>query len=74
MIQIKNRKMKYRNTIKKLKAAFCGRGFRLDSKTIGKSKNLTMKIIRQNNKIRSDFLEKAEKSEGILRRQKYEYK
>ncbi len=73
MIQIKDRKMKYRNTIKKLKAAFCGRGFQLDSKTIDKSKNLTIKIIRRNEKIRTVFLEKSEKSKGKLRRRKYEY-
>ncbi len=73
MLQIKQKKIRYRNTENKRKAAFCGSGF-LDSKTIGKSMNLTMKIIRRNEKNRTAFFEKSEKSEGILRRQKYEYK
>ena len=73
MIQIKDGKTKYRNTVKKKKATFCGRGFRLDSKTIGKSMNLTMKIIRRNEENRTTFLGKFEKSEGFLRRRKYEY-
>lgn len=69
MLQIKQRKMKYRNAGNKRKAAFCGSGF-LDSKTIGKSMNLTMKIIRRNEKNRTVFLEKFEKSEGFLRKRK----
>jgi len=73
MIQIKQRKMKYRNAENKRKAAFCGSGF-LDSKTIDKSMNLTLKIIQRNDKTYTTFFEKSEKSEGILRRQKYEYK
>ncbi len=36
--------------------------------------NLTMKIVRQNEKHYTLFLKKAEKSEGISRRRKYEYK
>ena len=72
MLQIKQRKMKYRNAGNKRKAAFCGSGF-LDSKTIGKSMNLTMKIIRRNEENRTTFLGKFEKSEGFLRRRKYEY-
>jgi hypothetical protein len=44
MLQIKQRKMKYRNAGNKRKAAFCGSGF-LDSKTIRKSMKLTKKIL-----------------------------
>jgi len=72
MIQIKQRKMKYRNAENKRKAAFCGSGF-LDSKIIDKSMNSTVKIIRRNEKNRTAFLGKFEKSEGFFRRQKYEY-
>jgi len=72
MLQIKQRKMKYRNAENKRKAAFCGSGF-LDSKTIGKSMNSTMKIIRRNEKNRTAFLGKFEKPEGFLRRRKYEH-
>ncbi len=72
MRQIKERKMKYRNTDNKRKAAFCGSGS-LNSKTIGKSMNLAMNIIRRGEKNRTIFLEKFEKSEGFLRRRKYEY-
>jgi hypothetical protein len=69
MLQIKQKKCPYRNTHNKRKAAFSGSGF-LDSKTIDKSMNLTMKIIRQNEKIRTAFLDKLEKSDGVLRRRK----
>jgi hypothetical protein len=72
MIQIKERKRKYRNAGNKRKAAFCGSSF-LNSKTIGKSMNLAMNIIRRGEKNRTIFLEKFEKSEGFLRRRKYEY-
>ena len=72
MLQIKDRKRKYRNTNQRKEAAFCGRGF-LDSKTIGKSMNSTMKIIRRNEKNRTTFFGKFEKSEGFSRRRKYGY-
>ncbi len=73
MIQIKNQKTKYRNTVKKMKATFCGRGFQLDSKIYEKPLNLTMKIIRHKAKNRTAFLEKSEKPKEILRRQKNEF-
>jgi hypothetical protein len=69
MRQIKERKMKYRNTDNKRKAAFCRSGS-LNSKTIGKSMNLTMKIIRRNDKNCTVFLEKSKKSDEISRRRK----
>jgi len=45
MIQIKERKRKYRNTSQRKKAAFRGRGFQFGSKTYLKSKNTTVWII-----------------------------
>ncbi len=48
MIQIKDRKSKYRNTGKKMKATFWGRGFHQNSKTYLKSKNSTIWIIGYN--------------------------
>jgi len=68
MIQIKERKRKYRNADRRKKAAFRGRGFQLDSKICEKPLNLTMKIIRHNGKNRTAFLEKSEKLERFLRR------
>jgi len=73
MIQIKERKRKYRNADRRKKAAFHGRGFQLDSKIYEKPLNLTMKIIRQNGKNRTAFLEKSEKPKEILRRRNYEF-
>ncbi len=72
MIQIKQRKMKYRNAGNKRKAAFCGSGF-LGSKTLDKPMNLAINIIRRGEKNRTTFLKKLEGSKGILRRRKYEY-
>lgn len=57
MIQIKDRKNKYRNTNKKDKATSCTRGF-LDSKIYEKPMNLTKTIIRQNGKNHTIFLRK----------------
>ncbi len=48
MLQIKERKNKYRNADKKKKAAFRGRGFQFGSKTYLKSKNTTVWIIEYN--------------------------
>lgn len=73
MVQIKERKRKYRNTDQRKKAAFRGRGFQLDSKIYEKPLNLTMKIIRHKAKNRTAFLEKSEKPKEILRRQKNEF-
>lgn len=61
MIQIKNRKLKYRNTKTRRKAAFCGCGFLLHSKTYEKSMSITKKIIQQNEKNRMVFLRQIEK-------------
>ena len=72
MLQIKQRKMKYRNTENKRKAAFCGSGF-LSSKTLDKPMNLTTNIIRRGEKNRTTFLKNFERSKGISRRRKYEY-
>jgi len=60
MIQIKQRKMKYRNAENKRKAAFCGSGF-LDSKTIRKSMKLTKQIIQRREENRTVFLRQFEK-------------
>ena len=60
MLQIKQRKMKYRNAVTKRKAAFCGSGF-LDSKTIGKSMKLTKQIIQRREENRTVFLRQIEK-------------
>ncbi len=60
MIQIKQRKMKYRNAENKRKAAFCGSGF-LDSKTIGKSMKLTKQIIQRREENRTVFFRQIEK-------------
>ena len=60
MIQIKERKRKYRNTDNKRKAAFCGSGF-LDSKTISKSMKLTKQIIQRREENRTVFLRQFEK-------------
>jgi len=45
MIQIENRKRKYRNTAQMKKAAFRGRGFQQNSKIYLKSQNSTIWII-----------------------------
>jgi len=60
MIQIENRKRKYRNTDQRKKAAFCGSGF-LDSKTIRKSMKLTKQIIQRREENRTVFLRQFEK-------------
>ncbi len=60
MLQIKDRKRKYRNTRQRKKAAFRGRGFQLDSKIYEKPLNLTMKIIRHNGKNRTAFFRQIE--------------
>jgi hypothetical protein len=56
MIQIKDKKEKYRNTKTIRKAAFCGCGFSLNSKIFRKSLNRNKRIIRQNRKNRTRFL------------------
>jgi len=61
MLQIKSRKEKYRNTDKKLKAAFRGRGFQANSKTYQSIMNLTKQIIRHNRRIRTTFFRQIEK-------------
>lgn len=61
MLQIKERKNRYRNTDKKLKAAFRGRGFQGNSKTYQSIMNLTKQIIRHNGKIRTTFFRQIEK-------------
>lgn len=55
MLQIKDKKSKYRNTVTKRKAAFSGRGFQLDSQTFNKSMNLTIEIILRRGKNRTGF-------------------
>ena len=72
MLQIKQKKSRYRNAGNKRKAAFCGSGF-LGSKTLDKPMNLTINIIRRGEKNRTIFLKKLESSKGILRRRKNEY-
>jgi DNA relaxase NicK len=66
MLQIKEGKSKYRNTFIKRKAAFRGSGF-LNSKTYEKSMNLTIKIIRQNEKHYTRFFNKPKRLEENLR-------
>jgi 3-methyladenine DNA glycosylase Tag len=58
MLQIKERKNKYRNTDKKMKAALRGRGFHFNSRTYLKSMNLTTKIIRHSEKNCTTFIER----------------
>ncbi len=60
MLQIKQRKMKYRNAENKRKAAFCGSGF-FDSKTITKSMKLIKQIIQRREENRTVFLKQFEK-------------
>ncbi len=48
MPQIKEKKNKYRNADKKMKAALHRRSFHLDSEIYEKPMNLTMKIIQRN--------------------------
>lgn len=60
MLLIKQRKMKYRNTENKRKAAFCGSGI-FDSKTIRKSMKLTKQIIQRHEENRTVFLKQSEK-------------
>ncbi len=55
MIQMKDRKSKYRNATTKRKAAFCGCGFSHNSKTLDKVMNPLLKIIQRNEKKRTDF-------------------
>lgn len=54
-IQIKDRKLKYRNATTTRKAALCGCGFSLNSKTFSKAMNQTKQIIQRNGKNRTDF-------------------
>ncbi len=55
MIQMKDRKSKYRNATTKRKAAFCGCGFSINSKTFSKAMNSTKQIIQRNQKNHTDF-------------------
>ncbi len=56
MIQIKDKKEKYRNPITKRKAAFCRRSFSMDSKIYEKPVNLTKQIIHLRGKNRTVFI------------------
>jgi hypothetical protein len=47
MVQIKDKKEKYRIADKRMKATSCTRGFQPNPKTYKKSMNLTKQIIRQ---------------------------
>lgn len=47
MVQSKDKKVKYRNIPKQIKAAFCGRGFYLHSKIISKPMNIHKQIIQR---------------------------
>jgi hypothetical protein len=58
MIQIKERKRKYRNADKKMKATLRGRGFQLNSRTYLKSMNLTVRIIHRREENRTVFIER----------------
>jgi len=64
MIQIKERKTKYRNLSPRKKAAFRGHGFQLDSKTYQKSLNLIKPIIRRKAEKSTVFLEILGKGGG----------
>ncbi len=57
MIQIKDKKEKYRNPVTKRKAAFRRRSFSMDSKIYEKPMNLTKQIIHGRGKFRAVFIE-----------------
>lgn len=59
MLQIKEKRQRYRNTGKKAKAANCGRGFQF--KDLQKPLNLTMKIIQRRGKNRTVFFRQLTK-------------
>ena len=72
MIQIKYGKCRYRNTSKKEKAAFRGRGFQANSKSYQSIMNLTKQIIQRREKNHTIFLKKFEKTGKNIRRRRYE--
>lgn len=72
MMQMKDKKRKYRKADHRRKAAFCGRGFQVNSKNYQSIMNLTNQIIQRRGKICTVFLKQFEKSERNLRRRKYE--
>ena len=59
ILQIKEKKRRYRNTGKKAKAANCGRGFQF--KDLQKPLNLTMKIIQRRGINRTVFFRRMTK-------------
>lgn len=61
MIQFKSKKETYRNTNKKQKAAFRGRGFQINSKIINKSMKFLNQNMRQKENNRTVFFRKSEK-------------
>ena len=66
MIEFKDRKRRYRNTGKKMKAASDTRSFLLDSKTYEKSKNWSKQIIQQARKKLKFFPKRVIKQGGRI--------
>lgn len=63
MIQIKERKLRYKHTDQKRKAVSCTHGFQLDPMTLDKSMNMNKPIIQQSGKNRLGFFRQFEKEE-----------
>ena len=70
IVEIKERKLRYKHTEQTRKAVFRRHGFQLDSKTLNKSMNMTRHIIRQTTDNRTFFLKYAEKAGRSSRRQR----
>ena len=69
IVETKKRKLRYKHTDQKRKAASGTHGFQLDSNTFRKSMNVTNHIIRQTDGNRTFFLKYAVKAGRNSRRQ-----
>ena len=61
IVEIKKRKLRYKHTDQKRKAASGTHGFQLDSKTFRKSMNINRQIIHQSGKAHIVFFRQCEK-------------